>query len=322
MNYYKINETVKLMIIIRVTIMILGLIGNWLSFKVFSRQTFTKSSIAFYCKCLSLFNSFTLIQLTIDLCILITGIDLIYTKFGCRLSYFVGASLSPIPNWILVYFSLDQMLAVCRMKLKFEVIIRKRQFQIGLIVLTLLSHLILYSPVPIFMSSQNVTYVTQNVTVEKCDINSPTTRIYSVVYLVEANFMPFLLMIVTTSVILKCLCDSRRKLMTGMLKKKSSELLESSLMVSMAPKNLARDARKKRELKFGINSVVLNVVFVLLTSPVIVNLIFPHKNHHIDERVQAICLIFFYLNYALNFCTHLCVNSIFRNEFVAMIGYS
>jgi hypothetical protein len=190
------------------------------------------------------------------------------------------------------------------------VVFRQRNFQLILIAATLLCHALIYSPIflSIDSSHKNVTYTTnKNVThtFEKCDINSlDVIRPLSVVYLIESNVLPFCIMMGTTYAILRCLYASRRN-----LEKRDSIASTSS-----------SSSRKRRDRKFGVNSVCLNVLFVLLKSPFVLSCIFPRVDYDTNERIQAVCLVFFYINHSIHFFTHLCVNSIFRHEFCELVG--
>jgi hypothetical protein len=300
-----IADHIKVILIIRDAIILVGLIGNCLSFIVFSRKTFAKSSIAFYCKCLAIFDSFMIVQLIIDLAVLATGLDLIRTTFGCKLIFLTTTWLSPIPNRILMFFAIDQMLAALRYK-HIE-ILRKRKFQLGIIVFTILLHTILYLPMPILfevtkakvIEVENATYLES-----KCDVYMRMTRPFTFMYFFESILLPFVVMMITTSVILKCLYDSRRNLTSR------SRRGESSI------EDMGGQVRKRRERKFGKNCVMLNVIFILLTSPLLVSAMFLNNNR--DFRM--ICLVLFYFNYSIHFWTHLFVNSIFRKEFLTLIG--
>lgn len=298
-----------LMIILRDVIITIGLIGNVISFIVFSRNPFRKSSTAFYCKCLSLFNSFTTYQLIFDTAGLLFGENLKYTtKLGCHLLYFISGSFSPIPTWILIYFSLDQMLAVRRSK---QInLVRKRKFQLALITTTVACHILLYLPIPLFFIDAHNNPINGTKFPQKCEIKSVVLMPYVVTYFSEAILAPFFAMTITTSVILKSLWSSRRNL------KRQEPSSPSSLIIIRRI-----TSRKRRERKYWINSVGLNVVFVLLMSPLMASLVIPKTSNHKDENKRNICLIFFYLSYTLHFWTHLCVNVTFRNEFFLLIGY-
>jgi hypothetical protein len=299
------NRSITTIIYINDSIIILGLIGNILSFLVFSRKSFAKTSITIYCQSLAIFDSFTLIQLGFDITVLITGVDIVRgTLVGCKLLNYINTSISPMSGWILVFFSIDQLLAVSR--LQNFTFFKKRTFQFVLITVTSLFHIAIYVPIPVLMEFYNVTIFypnnkTEPFVVAKCDMSLGITRTFGVFYIVEANLAPFVIMMTTTSVILKCLYDSRRNL------------------ENREQKNGMAMRHKKRDLKFGINSVFLNVLFVLLTTPLVLSLMFPLKNDYVqNEFNQAMCAIFFYLNYSIHFWTHFCVNSIFRHEFLVM----
>lgn len=301
------DADVKVILRINVVIIIVGFVGNIFSYVIFSRKCFKRTSIAFYCKSLAIFDFFSIAQLCLDLGGLITNKDLYHTTQGCKVALIFNMVFSPMPAWILVFFSIDQMLDVCRFSRIIE-LIRKRSFQIALISTTLIFHVLVYLPIPFLLKSTNITFIiaeTNFTESEKCDLKNKTLRPFSIIYLFVDNFIPFVALMVTTSVIFKCLYKSRQ-----------------NLMMSTTAAREPKERRQRRDRKFGVSSVTLNILFIVLTYPVNFSFMFPNDNFCLDWFIKSVCMLFFYANYSLHFCTHLCVNSLFRKEFMQLIGYS
>lgn len=140
----------------------------------------------------------------------------------------------------------------------------------------------------------------------------PLSSILPVFYLIEASLTPFIVMIITTSLTLNHIYQSRTKLRRYSLTEKENEngILNN---VPGAPHVIATE-KKTRDFKFAFNSVIFNILFILLTFPSI----FVHLYHNKDMYQQFIfkmsTFIIFSINFASHFWVHFCVNTIFRNE--------
>ncbi len=74
--------------------------------------------------------------------------------------------------------------------------------------------------------------------------------------------------------------------------------------------------RLRRDIRFGVSSIALNVFFVILNLPLCVtNIFFPL----IDGFTYNIFIIVFYAIYCINSYILFFFNSIFRNEFLVML---
>lgn len=93
---------------------ITGLIGNGISFVVFSRKQFKRNSINVYCRALAFFNSLViLLQFPNIVSQLFYGIDLYVTSDSvCKFTNFASSYFPSISAWILVAFALDKLICV------------------------------------------------------------------------------------------------------------------------------------------------------------------------------------------------------------------
>jgi hypothetical protein len=97
----------------KIPIIAVGLVGNFLSFLVFSRKTFRNYSIGVYCRALAIADSFILYRLVFDLFNYLNNTTLSYqSDFLCKLNGYMQIGLSPISIWVLVAFSVDKMINV------------------------------------------------------------------------------------------------------------------------------------------------------------------------------------------------------------------
>lgn len=297
-------------ILVADVIIVLGCVGNFLSFIVFSRRAFRKSSINIYCRALAIFDCFTVVYVVFN-----TGSDTDQLDFlislknnpGCKAFFFLIVSLSPVSGWILVVFSIDQIVSISgsRRLLRF---IKNKRFQVSVIAALAISHLLLYLIVLFRLEVVDSPIAPGlNITTPLCSVNNqPLTRIMESVYLLEANVLPFLIMMLTTGYILRVLHVSTSRL--------SSFAANQSTVTS-----LAINSRYKQR-KFALNSVALNVLFIVLTCPLVIGYLVISGNVLYDILVQRTLALFFFLNYSIHFATHFVVNSVFRRQFFKMVN--
>ena len=262
------------------------ILGSVLSFIIFSRKAFEKSSIGFYCRFLAVFDLFVIYNFGLGLATTTLKTSFI-SKYDiiCKLAFFISSGVSSIPGWILVVFSFDQLIIVSRTE-RFQ-FFKKRWFQYSIILTIFLVQCSIFI---VTFFSNGIVYITiQDFTFPSCESFSLAMPI---VYLVEASLFPFVLIIISMFFVVRGLIKSRQKI------------------VSIQQTNV----RRNRDCKFAFNSVILNLLFILFTFPLIVYYIIPRGDYFLFSLINAICFIFYYLNFALHFWVHLAFNSIFRKE--------
>lgn len=284
-------------------VIVIGLIGNLLSFLVFSRKAFAKSSINIYCRALAIFDSFGIFFLILSIGTYYVNTYSVHKYTStCKLMYFWITTFSPISGWILVAFSIDQ--SICVSNTQWFQYTKKLSFQIGVVAFLAIFHIAAYIALPILLELKNVTIVIDgfNVTSQMCALsNIPDVKPYIIAYLIEANIVPFLIMILTTIYIVR-------------------ELHKSSKRVLSVNVNVINSKNSKKR-KYALNSVALSIIFIVCTSPSVFIQIFPSNDFVIDSFLYRIFGTFFYVNYSCHFFSHFIVNSVFRQEFLAMIRF-
>jgi hypothetical protein len=296
------KSIIEAVIAIKDAIIALGLIGNIISFIVFGRRAFAKTPIHIYFRSLAIFDSYLITQLVIDISNFILGYD-ITTKsdLACKLSYYLNDGLAPISGWILVAFSLDQTIAVYfHTNNKCKKLFDKTSFKIGIITFLAVFHIVLYAIVPVFVEITTVSVSSpNNLTFRVCDFQkSANSQLLAVFYLLESSVLPFVIMLVTTVLMAKSLYESSKSL----------------------GKSEALKRRKSKDCKFTRNSLFLNMMFIGLTSPLVISYIISVKDFYSDLLSKEITMLFFALNYSSHFVAHIAMNSVFRNELIVMFG--
>lgn len=278
------------MYIIQVIVISLGLIGNVISFLVFSRKKFKKNSISTYCRALAIFDSLILFELIQNVGQLFSFSIINQNEIICKLFFYILALFSSIPAWILVAFSIDKML---NMRPKRIVILRKKRFQFSVVSVIVVFNLLLYIGIPINLVRQNLYFYYD---AYYCDISSLTFfTVFIIGYLIETAIIPFLIMLISSIATIRLLVNSRKTL---------------ELRCSFYNRR-----RKRREAKFAISSLAFNIMFITLKTPIVIVYCLIAFGIDIDLFFYQVALFLFFLNAPGNFYVHFATNSIFRREF-------
>lgn len=279
--------------IARASIISVGLVGNIVSFIVFSRSIFIKNSISTYCRALAFVDCFTLNQLITDIGLIFFNYYLPETNsFTCKTFYYISIAFSSMPSWFLVVFSLDKMLGMKKIP-KFD-FIKNRKFQYTLLFGIVLIQLVLYADIPVLLDvkiSENNTQV--------CDIaNMLLVSIIDEIYLLEASIIPFVIMTGSSAIMINLIIRSR----------KSIEHLGHS-----------SKKRKRRDIKFAITSLTFNVLFVCLRVPLVVYYSLVYYGIDLGYYYYMSTILLFFVNSSISFFVHFLSNSVFRKQLFVIL---
>lgn len=99
---------------IQLSFMLMGVMGNFISFVIYSRKSFARNSINVYCRALAISNSLViLLQIPNCIALLFYSIDLYTTSDSiCKFSVYASTVLPSNSSWILVVFALDKLVCV------------------------------------------------------------------------------------------------------------------------------------------------------------------------------------------------------------------
>jgi hypothetical protein len=119
--------------------------------------------------------------------------------------------------------------------------------------------------------------------------------------LINSTIIPFVVMIIFTSLTIKSVFDSRKK------------ISESTISNQMNLNNPGR----KRDIKFSITSITFNIIFLILNFPFVLSSLIP--NTKMTEKQSDTLLAFFllltYVNHGTVFFINYSTNSMFIEEF-------
>lgn len=305
-----IGDATLMFTIITSVVICIGLIGNVLSFVVFSRRTFNKLSLSVYGRALSIFDSFMVSNLIFQIgTVYMTNTLLDSSSIACKISNYISVGVSPVSGWILVVLSIDQLINVSTVP-RFQ-FMNEKKVQLALTILILVVNLCLYVYAPINLELEKIDLDILNKTIHICSlIYLPHVYTFQLVYLIEANLIPFTILMITTALILRNLRQS-----THNLKAFSADSRQLSNLRLLKSKQV-------KQRKFALNSVFMNVLFVLLTTPCAFGIYFQTGINDSQILLLRALYALFFLNYSTHFFIHLFVNSVFRREFLTIIGLS
>jgi hypothetical protein len=303
--------TLKIYHYFYVAVLITGITGNVIGFIVCSQKKLGKTVFATYFRFLIFIDTCTLI--CSPLWFLNTeefdfNLSLISNDF-CKLSKIIQY-MPATSCWIMVVISLNRLIII-NFPTRF-IFHKKRWFQIVVCFGLLIKDFLIYSQ----LYFQQVVY--EYVYADSGEMNEATNeavhsligclitdikgpQILSWIDLLNANVLPFFLVLVCTCLILKHLIQSRRN-------------------VSSCGN---QQERIKRDRKFAFNAIGINIIFVLFTLP---QAIFSlYANYFIDSSLQNyfvtihFFLVLYLANFGSSFYINVWVNSIFRDEFKALV---
>jgi hypothetical protein len=288
-------------------VVVVGLLGNVASLIVCSRSKLQKTVFATYFRCLALLDSFNLVVNPLLLFVedaINLKIDSISTDF-CRLRlvlyYFASTS-----GWIMVAISVDRLLSI---KFPSRFLFRKEKcFQVSVCLALILKFFLVYPQIYFQPTMYDFEYpdsdsVHPNATtaVKFCAIPVRFEQeLLSWIDLFNATILPFVLMLTCTLLMLVYLVRSRRN---------SGNRTDSS---------------RHRQRTFAINAISINLIFFLTNLPLALFLLYDEYfpvDVQLNFYISGILLVWKYVNFGSSFYVNMWVNSIFRQEFMALVSF-
>lgn len=276
-----------------IVISIIGIVGNVISFIVFSRKTFRNNSINIYCRALAIFDMFIIYIVIINVYYISAGSFIIYYSDAvCAAFSYAYRSFGSIPGWILIAFSCDKVLTMRKLSAG----MKRPIIHYSIIVLIVLFNLLLYIEIPIQLK---LVTVKQNGVVMRyiCDVSTLSYgNVLNIIYIIESSILPFLIMFGSSLMTIKLLRDSRKHVnLTGVVAEK----------------------RKSRDNKYAVTSFTFNVLFIVLRMPLVICTVLGLGN--VSYYLSQTSSLLFFLNYSISFFIHCASNSLFRRELFVLM---
>lgn len=283
-------------------VLIWGVVGNAFSFIIFSRKKFRVTFFSVYFRILAFTDTFTLLFIINDFPATYFNEDIQNSSYiMCKMFYYFIYSISPTSAWILVIVSLDRMLNIIRPNQ--YLFMKKKKTQIMICFAIFVFNIVYYIPQAIYKEYQEVNLSNSSTEIEYKCVGLDEEKIVDWMDLFNSTIMPFILMIIFTSITVKRLFESRSK-----------TAVERNLLGHIGIKN--------RDVKFALTSISLNIFFFLFNLPVC---IFHVLTHYIvlddaDFSLLNIIILFcFYLNFGIVFYVNVFTNPLFRNELLIFL---
>jgi hypothetical protein len=281
----------------------LGIAGNIITFLVFLRSRFEKSTFAFYFKIMAITDSFVLLHFFGKWSIHVLGSHLYSNSLiGCKFGYYTRIVFFTISLWILLIISFDRLCSII-IRLHTFTILRKKSFQISLIAIVFIFGLSFPILIPINSKLiqvnifNNHTNKTETQLVCDNDALIKTPRMISMLNLI----IVFFIMNIFSGISIYILYKSRNK-----MKRRNNNTSEKI---------------GDRNRKYAINSIVLNFFCVVCKTPPIVFYMtngYVIHDKELFEMIEVISLVVFSLDNASMFFVNMCVNSIFKEQVLLM----
>ena len=279
-------------------ILLFGFIGNTTGFIVLSSKNLKKLGTRNMYKYLLVSDTLYLSQLII-----------LYMQFGyggvydltitsslfCKIFNFLNYSMATISPMLTIYISIERYIAATYPSKRFLFKKNRNQLIYILIVILYLGAFYLVYPFyydVILSGSGNDSYLSCNF------IDSSSHSVLSYLFLANSALMPFIIMIIFTTLLCYTIFKSRNRIQANHSQEENKTF--------------------KRDLKFTITSIGLNLIFIALNLPVSLAILVP-------DYQQSIVFVFsyflFYLSYGVNFYILLVFNSIIRTEFINLFKF-
>lgn len=137
--------------------------------------------------------------------------------------------------------------------------------------------------------------INQTTTSWQCNLKSLYFyQAFSIVMLIQVFFIPFALMLTSSILIIRGLSNTRKRIETH--------------------DNREMKSRKAKDIKFAISSIVLNVLFIVLTAPQMLTYIITISDKTTNALYAYSTALIYSVNFSKSFFAYLVSNSIFRKE--------
>jgi hypothetical protein len=124
----------------------------------------------------------------------------------------------------------------------------------------------------------------------KCDFDSSVRWIIDLIDLINFAIVPFALMLIFSLLMIVTIFKSRLRILR---------------LTNLHDKN-----RLKKDIKFAVTSIILNLFFIILNLPLCIQNFVEIENFYIED----INLCFYLSNFCINFYVLVASNSIIRSE--------
>lgn len=302
-NYYELNifaQIYYITVCVQAGVAFFGIIGNILQICVFSRKSLRKYSYSFYCQMKAICDTFLLLNSfkSMSAFVLDSNLDTV-SIFFCFWNNYVPYIMSEAALWLVPAISLDRLLMIVYPN-RFEWT-RKRWVQF-----LVFSAILIYSSLVTIIHPLNLRFgrvVFNGVTIVFCQ--TPLTIGTTHYWILTSNI--FVMVLVVNNFLNICLIR---------------HILASRKRVTLQGSNSTRRMASK-DRKFAITSICLSLMAAICKMPIGIGFLITYQigtSTLIVIMIHTINLAIMNLENAAGFYVNIFTNSIFKEEFLAMIG--
>ena len=208
----------------------------------------------------------------------------------CKIFNFLNYSMATISPSLIIYISVERYISARYPSKRF--IFGKNKTQMLYLLAVCVYLTAFYLAYPFFYDL--IPYTAGNTTTYSCSFDSSSSQIVlSFLFLVNSAILPFIIMFAITVLLVNVITKSRHRI---------------------AANHTAEENKTfKRDFKFTVTSISLNLMFIILNLPVSIAIFFPNYQASI---IFVFCYYLFYSSYGINFYVLLAFNSIIWQNFL------
>jgi hypothetical protein len=244
----------KIMLYTTHFITVIGLVGNTLTFAVFTRCRFKTISFAFYSKAMVITDSIYLLRTFVITICYQNQVDLnSFSDITCKFSEYIDYVCVSISCWILTLITFDRTLVIIYPR-RFEWL-RKKKVQMAFVLIVYIFSVALYVISPLSTNTRIYTYrpqVSSNQTKTSCFHDKKVVNTLNIISFVNTIIPTVFINNIMAIVLIFYIFKSRQKV--------------NSTNVSNTNNTFQR-RRALRDRRFAINTLALNLLSVVGKSP-------------------------------------------------------
>jgi len=210
----------------------------------------------------------------------------LFSRLSCKTLFYINYAFGSFSPFFNVYISIERYISIAFSAKKD--FLRKKKIQLGFSIALVLFNLILY--VPAAINFELVIFENQTI----CNFNDHFWhQTYGFIDLLNRVILPFGLMIIFSILIIHTIFTSRSRMTS----------------------NTRANRTFRKDVRFSLISVTLNVSFIVSSLPI--SIIFLQPNYRLNPFLIFFVFIY-YIAYSANFYLIFLANSLFRGGFYSI----
>jgi hypothetical protein len=275
-------------------ILIFGLVGNVFGLIVLLRKKLVKIGPRGMYRFLFVIDVINLLSIIINYLHSAFHINVqIISKYVCKLYVYLILWFGPIPAYILLYISVEKIIATKYPARKY--ILRKTKTQI-IYFLIILSFNLAYNLITLFNSDIiRMIPIDNSTTVLLCFTNDYVLfEIGNWMDIVNRIIIPTVLMILSSIIFLNSIWNLNQRI----------------------AQNFGTNQNYKKQISRIISLIILNISYIIFSLPISISAFFYSPN----DIEFLVCFYLRFISYSINFYIIIFTNSLFRQEFLSIFN--